>query len=281
VLAERLVRGGGNAVGIAQDIRTLEGANRLMDAAADRFGRVDILVNSAGMRASDAEGRATGGAAGPPIYGGPLLDLTEEAWSFVFQSELSSVFACTKAAATRMAAQGEGGSIITVVGTFLGAPGESAHAAAKSALLAAIWSWSEDLRAQQIRVNGVRGYVRSLLTDPSSFDTDDFDFAGRRGGDQLPTEPADAGELVAWLASNAASDISGTYIGIDGPRVTFWDPRLPDSAVYRYPSWTADELEHIFGPIVRRRPRRPTMVDFLRDLFSARDRAGAAEREQE
>ncbi len=123
-------------------------------------------------------------------------------------------------------------------------------------------------------MNGVRGYVRSLLTDPN-FDIADYDFDASRGGAGLPTEPADAGEIVAWLASDAAREITGAYLGLDGPRVTMWEPRLPDTAIFREPGWTADSLDEVVGPIVRRRPRRPSMTDQMMDLFGAQDRAKA------
>ena len=271
VLADRLTRMGGMAIAVAGDIRSSVGAERIVASLVDRCGRLDILVNSAGMNLGDSGSPQQGEGSLHQIYGGDLLDMTYESWARVIETELTGVFTCTKAAATQMTAQGDGGSIVTVIGTYLGAPGESAHAAAKSGVLAAIWSWSEELKQHGIRVNGVRGYVRSLLTDRSSFDTDDYDFEARRGTGQLPTEPADAGELVAWLVSEDAADVTGTFIGMDGPRITFWEPRLPDAAVFRYPQWTAEELAQTFGPIIRRRPVRPSMVSLVRDLFSDRD----------
>jgi NAD(P)-dependent dehydrogenase (short-subunit alcohol dehydrogenase family) len=270
-LADRLNGWGGTAVAVAGDIRSLEGASRIVDETVDRCGRLDILVNSAGMTVTDAGSPADGQASGPGIYGGELLGMTYEAWVQVIDTELTGVFTCTQAAARQMVAQGDGGSVVTVIGTYLGAPGESAHGAAKSGVLSAIWSWSEELKEHRITVNGVRGYVRSLLTDRAGFNTDDYDFQARRGSGQIPTEPVDAGELVAWLASADAVDVTGAYIGIDGPRITFWEPRLPDTAVFRYPHWTAEEIAQLFGPIVRRRPPRPGMVNLVKDLFSERD----------
>ena len=275
VFTDRLNRQGGNAISVAQDIRTLEGASRLVERAVDAYGRVDTLVNCAGVTVTDApagDGNARVGTT--KLYGGSLLDMTEESWNLVIGAELTAVFTCTKAAAAQMVAQGGGGSIITVVGTILGAAGQSSHAAAKGGVLNGIWSWSDELKPHGITVNGVRGYVRSLLTDPS-FNTDDFDFGARRETAELPTEPAEAGELVAWLASAEASDITGAYLGIDGPRITMWEPKLPEAAVFCYPQWTAEELDRSLGPIVRRRPARPSMVAVVQDLFSAHDRARA------
>ncbi len=262
---------------MAQDIRTFESATRLVERAVEAFGRVDVLVNCAGVTVADGvaakDPKQPQGAM--PLYGGTLLDLSEDTWNFVIAAELTSVFNCTRAAALQMVAQGDGGSISTVVGTILGAAGQSAHAAAKGAVLNGIWSWSDELRPHGITVNGVRGYVRSILTDPS-FDVAHYDFLGARGPDALPTEPVDAGELVAWLASPDASDLTGAYIGIDGPRITIWEPKLPDTAIFNHPRWSAEQLGAIVGPALRRRAPRPAMSDLVMDLFSTRDREKAA-----
>jgi 3-oxoacyl-[acyl-carrier protein] reductase len=273
VLVARVRDRGGEAVGVAQDVSDLAGATRLVERAVDQYGRLDVLVNSAGMRSADGPPDQGGKTLG--LYGGDLLDLPEDTWSFTIAAELTMIYACTKAAVTRMVAQADGGSVITVIGNILGQPGQSAHAAAKSAVLGCVWSWSDELKQYGITVNGVRGYVRSLLTDPA-FDVADYDFDAGRGQGTLPTEPLDAGQIVAWLASGEAADVTGAYLGLDGPRVTVWEPKLPDTSVFRDSGWTADDLERSLGPIVRRRPRRPGMSDQLMELFNARDRERAS-----
>jgi 3-oxoacyl-[acyl-carrier protein] reductase len=279
--AGRIERDGGRAVGVAQDIRTGAGAEHLVARAVEEFGRVDVLVNCAGVTTTDAPPPEPGATeVSMPLYGGTLLDLPEDTWKYVIEAELTAVFSCTKAAVARMVAQGDGGAVISVVGTILGAGGQSAHAAAKGGLMNAIWSWSDELRSQGITVNGVRGYVRSILTDPS-FDLETYDFEAVRGRGELPTEPLDAGELVAWLASADAADVTGAYIGLDGPRLTIWEPNLPGTAVFRSPHWTAEDMAESFGPIIRRRKPRPSMTEVVMDLFNARDRSRAeAERKR-
>ncbi|MGO8863446.1 MAG: SDR family NAD(P)-dependent oxidoreductase [Acidimicrobiales bacterium] len=277
VLAGRLNNLGARAVGVAQDIRTYDGSRYLVDRAVEEYGRLDILMHSAGVVATDPSGKGQGASrALTSIYGGSLLEMTEESWNYVLAAELTSVFTCAKAVAERMVTQGDGGAIVAVVGTILGAAGQSAHAAAKGGLLNALWSWSDELKAHRIRVNGVRGYVRSLLTD-EAFDVEAHDFDASHNSPQLPTEPTAAGELIAWLASSDGEEVTGAYIGLDGPRVTYWEPKLPDVAVFRYPQWTAETLGSIFGPVIRRRPPRPTMTQVVQDLFSADDQARAAQ----
>jgi NAD(P)-dependent dehydrogenase (short-subunit alcohol dehydrogenase family) len=268
-LAKRIRDQGGEAVGIAEDVVSLAGATRLIEKAVERFGRVDCLVNAAGVRKTDTQGSDA-----TDIYGGALLSLDEPTWRLVIDTELNMIYACTKAAASQMVAQGDGGAIMTVLGNVLGQAGQSGHVAAKAAALSCVWSWSDELKPHGIMVNGLRGYVRSLLTDPA-FESDAHDFASHRDRGTLPLDPIDAGEIVAWLASNDAVGITGTYLGLDGPRVTIWEPRLPDIAVFRDAGWSADDLASRVGPILRRRPERPNISDQLMDLFNPHDRERA------
>jgi NAD(P)-dependent dehydrogenase (short-subunit alcohol dehydrogenase family) len=262
VLAERLMPEGGDVVGIAQDISTLEGATRLIESTVERFGRVDILVNSAGVTQGDISAPEDWTASNRTleVWGGSLLDMSEESWKHVIATELTAVFTCTKAAARQMVTQGDGGAIVSIVSaTVLGGAGQSAHAAAKGGLLNSVWSWSDELAPHRITVNAVRGYVRSVITDPS-FDVATFDFDAPGTSSGLPCEPAEAGELIAWLVSPQAAGVTGAFLGIDGPRITVWGPpRLHDTAVFRYPRWTAEALEDTIGPIVARTPPRPTV----------------------
>jgi NAD(P)-dependent dehydrogenase (short-subunit alcohol dehydrogenase family) len=277
VLARRITGHGGRAVGVAQDIRSFDGARALVEGAVDAFGRIDALVHCAGVTTTD--GTAPTGGTEPQsslaLYGGALLDLPEESWLFVLSAELTSVFNCAKAAALQMVHEGHGGSIVAVVGTILGAAGQSAHAAAKAGLLNGIWSWSDELAAHGITVNGVRGYVRSLLTD-AAFDIETYDFRAPRTTASLPTEPIEAGELVAWLVSDQAAAVTGAYLGIDGARVTMWEPNLPGTFVFNEDGWTAETLEQTVGPIARRRRARPSMTDVVIDMFSQHDLERAA-----
>jgi NAD(P)-dependent dehydrogenase (short-subunit alcohol dehydrogenase family) len=261
-VAARLHAEGLQAVGVAQDINTLAGAERLVERAVDAFGRVDVLMNAVGVTSAD----------GDALDHLSILDTTEESWRYTIDAELNAAFNCTKAAAVQMVAQGDGGTIVSVVGTIIGSPGRAPHAAAKGGLLNGIWSWSDELREHGITVNGVRGYVRSMLTD-KNFDIEREPFTAERTTPELPTEPVEAGELIAWLASSEGASVTGQYIGIDGGRITIWEPSLPQISVFREPQWSAEQLAAHVGPIIGRRPPRPTMTDVVKDLFSTRDTA--------
>ncbi len=261
---------GGKVTGVAHDVSTFEGATRLMNEAISAHGRIDCLVNAAGVRLTDTNATDNKG-----IYGGGLLDMDEAKWRAVMDAELNIIFNCTKAAAKQMVSQGQGGSVMTVLGNVVGLAGKSAHCAAKAAALSCINSWADELTPYGITVNGLGGYVRSILTDPL-FDNGDDSFRTKRERGTLPLEPAHAGEIVAWLASQDASDITGRYLFLDGERASMWEQRLPEVQVFREGGWSAEDMAQRFAPIVRRRPASPHFTDQLMDLFDNRDRGRAA-----
>ena len=194
--------------------------------------------------------------------------MSEASWRHVIDTELSAVFTATKAAATQMAAQGDGGAIVSVVSaTVVGAEGQSSHAAAKGGLLNSVYSWSEELKPHGITVNAVRGYVRSTITDPT-WDLATFDLDADGTSSAVPTEPAVAGELIAWIVSPKARAVTGAFVGIDGPRVTVWPPpRVHDAEFFRSPGWTAEAIGEAVGPTIERRPPRPTVQQVMQGLI--------------
>src|SRR5271155_5700449 len=196
---------GYRAVGHAEDVRTLDGASRLLDYGVKELGSVDILVNSVGEKRM-----------------GGLLDISEEDWNYAISTELNAVFCMTKVAARHMVDRGQGGRIITIAGGsgLFGSQGDGAHAAAKAAVINANMTWAQELRAYGITVNALRGgvrtdYVQGVVNMIRTHDD-------RHGNDAVSDrdmgffEPEEAAPLAAWLASDEASNVTGWFLGIDG-----------------------------------------------------------------
>ena len=200
--AQALRDSGVDAYGVAGDIGRDEQAHALVAAAADRYGRLDVLVNNAGQ---------------PSVCASE--DLAPADWRRVIDTDLSGAFYCAQAAGRVMLAQGSG-AIINISSIF-GQTGNSrraAYVAAKHGLdgltkvLAAEWA------DRGVRVCSVNpAYVLTPLVEDAmaagSFATGDVERrtpAGRLG---LPEEVA---EVVAFLASPAASYITGVALPVDG-----------------------------------------------------------------
>lgn len=136
VAAELAALGGGRAAGIACDVRDPEACRRLIDSAAERFGRLDVLVNNAGR------GRFA-----------PIDELSVEDWREQIDTNLAGVFYCSRAAVPHLST---GGGWIINIGSLAGRhafAGGTGYNASKFGLLGMTEAMMLDLRHRDIRVS--------------------------------------------------------------------------------------------------------------------------------
>lgn len=192
----------GKALAVQADVSTAEGVEALFRATLDQFGRLDILVNNAGITRDTL-----------------LLRMKEDDFDAVLDTNLRGVFLCTKAALRPMS-KAKGGRIINITSVvgLMGNPGQSNYAAAKAGLIGFTKSVAREMASRAITVNAVApGYIETELTDVLSEQV--------RGAilENIPLgrlgEPRDVANLVCFLASDAASYITGQTLTVDGGMV--------------------------------------------------------------
>lgn len=162
--------GRGRAIGIACDVRDPEACRRLIDSAAERFGRLDVLVNNAGW------GRFA-----------PIDQLSVEDWREQIDTNLGGVFFCSRAAVPHLAA---GGGWIINIGSLAGRhafAGGTGYNASKFGLLGMTEAMMLDLRHQDIRVS---------LIMPGSVNTG---FRGQSAEHDWKLDPRDVARAVTDL----------------------------------------------------------------------------------
>jgi NAD(P)-dependent dehydrogenase (short-subunit alcohol dehydrogenase family) len=197
---------GPDAVGIGADVSTEAGAKALISGALEAFGRLDVLVNNAGMSAAV-----------------PTLELDLERWQKVLDLNMTSVFLCSREVARHML-EGGGGSIINTASiiSFASFPRRLAYGATKAAvvhmtrILAAEW-------APKIRVNAVApGYVRTEMTEQlQAQGRINFDAIERRTPQRRVARPDEMTGAFVFLASEEASFVTGETIVVDGGWLSF------------------------------------------------------------
>jgi NAD(P)-dependent dehydrogenase (short-subunit alcohol dehydrogenase family) len=234
---------GGHAEGARYATDGPEGINRLMDQALDVFGQVDIWVNSLGFQNPQ-----------------PLLTSDLETWNEILRIQLTSYYLGTQRAAQQMVLQGHGGRILNVVGGgAYGIPGAAAHSASKGGALSATYSWAGELSEYGITVNAIRGGVQSpgmraymggmgILDESAEID----DATYRKFGFYPPEMAA---PLATWLASEAANDITGFHIGVDGPRIVVYDRVHHQLELIEEGGWTEEALKSRLHPALREQAR--------------------------
>jgi 3-oxoacyl-[acyl-carrier protein] reductase len=177
-------------------------------AVFERWGRIDVLVNNAGItRDAQLVKWKEGAKAG---------EMSERDFDAVVSVNLKGVFLCTRAVAPRMIAGG-GGSILnasSIVGLY-GNFGQTNYAATKAGVIAMTRTWARELGRHNIRVNAVApGFVATemALAVPEKVLQGMIAHTplGRMG------TPEDIAEAYFWLASDAAGFISGTVLSVDG-----------------------------------------------------------------
>jgi 3-oxoacyl-[acyl-carrier protein] reductase len=193
---------GGAAIAIRADLRNPEEARKLVAATVDELGPIDILVNNAGSLVK----RMTIG------------DLTEQGWDEVMDLNLKSAAFCSQQVAPGMVARKNGAiiNIVSIAGRNGGGPGAGAYSAAKAGLIALTKSQAKELAQHNVRVNAVSPGVidtpfHEVFSTPEMMRN--FTMAIPLGRTGRPTECA---QVIAFLASKAASYVVGETIEVNG-----------------------------------------------------------------
>jgi NAD(P)-dependent dehydrogenase (short-subunit alcohol dehydrogenase family) len=188
--------------GVVVDVSHAAAVDQAMDEVVSVLGHVDIAVCNAGI-------------GGEALTSG---DYTDEAWHQVIRVNLDGVFYTQRASIRVMKASGRGGSIINMASILgvVGFPTASAYTAAEHGVVGltqvAAWEHATD----GIRVNGVGpGFIRTPLIEAHLTDAQISDLAAQHALQRIG-EPEEVAELVAWLASDAATFATATYYPIDG-----------------------------------------------------------------
>jgi 3-oxoacyl-[acyl-carrier protein] reductase len=137
---DEIIAMGRESLAVAMDVRVKEQVDKMVQKVIDEFGRVDILVNNAGIN------RPT-----------PILDLTEDTWNLILDTNLKGLFFCTQAVAKHMVKQ-RSGKIINISSTAsLGGndPGQAAYAASKTGVNAFTKACAREFGPYGINVNAI------------------------------------------------------------------------------------------------------------------------------
>jgi len=198
-VVKEIMSRGGNAAAMQADITSLPEVEKMVDSLNEQFGRIDILVNNAGVTKDEL-----------------LLSMTPEDWDIVIKTNLGGLFNCTKAVAKYMMVQKSGRIInISSVAGERGGRGQSNYAASKGGINAFTRSVAMELASKKITVNAVApGVVETEMSSTVIRRAKDIILdavALKRLG-----QPEEIANVVAFLASDDASYITGEVIRVDG-----------------------------------------------------------------
>nr|BFE70468.1 SDR family oxidoreductase [Actinoplanes digitatis] len=226
---------GGAAVGVTASVSDSGSAERLVAAAVEAYGRLDVLITNAGI-----------------LRDRVLWKMTDEDFDAVVGVHLRGTFTCARAAAIRMREQGDGGRIILISspagqrGNF----GQTNYAAAKAGIAAMARTWALELERSRITVNAVVPVAATEMTRTIPAFAGVIEEAERTGA-PLPAwlrreeglgTVDDVTGLIVFLASDASKGVTGQAIGVGGDRLALWAHPREKAVAFADGGWTATAI---------------------------------------
>jgi len=187
------------AIAVQVDVADSDSAKAMIDSAIAKFGRVDILINNAGITRDNL-----------------IMRMGEDEWDLVLSINLKGAFNCSRAVIRPMMKQRYGRIInITSVGGLAGNPGQANYAASKGGIMAFTKTVALEVAKRGITVNAVApGFIKTEMTEALP------EKIKEQLKSQIPSgqlgEVGDVAELVFWLCSDAARYITGQVIHVNG-----------------------------------------------------------------
>lgn len=190
---------GGEVIGVVVDVTKREQVDKMINETIEKFGKLDIIVNNAGITADNT-----------------LLKMTEAEWDRVIDVNLKGVYNCGQAAAKVMAEQGSGvilnaTSVVGLYGNF----GQTNYAATKWGVIGMTKTWAKELGKKGIRVNAVApGFILTPMTEKMPDKV--LDMMKEKSPLKRLGTSEDVANCYAFLASDEASFVTGSVLEVTG-----------------------------------------------------------------
>jgi NAD(P)-dependent dehydrogenase (short-subunit alcohol dehydrogenase family) len=226
VVAE--IRGGGQeAVANYDSVASMAGGQRIVQTALDAFGRVDVVVNNAGI-----------------LRDRMIFNMTEEEWDAVIDTHLKGSFAVTRAAAVHMREQRSGRVIyMTSTSGLVGNVGQANYAAAKLGIVGLMKVTALDMARYNVTANCISpfAWTRMIGTIPT-----ETEVQKARVEKLKKLSPAHIAPVAAFLASDAAKDVTGQVFGVRGKEIMLFGHMRPIMRIHHADGWTPERLAEMF-----------------------------------
>jgi NAD(P)-dependent dehydrogenase (short-subunit alcohol dehydrogenase family) len=231
-VVREIVEAGGEAIANDDSVAGWDSAHRLVQAAVDTFGRVDCVVNNAGILRDRIFHR-----------------MTRDDWESVIGVHLMGSFYVSRAAAEHFRAQ-EGGSFVHMTSTsgLIGNFGQANYAAAKMGIVGLSKSIALDMSRYQVRSNCISPFAWSRMVGAIPTDTPEQ----QARVEKLKTmTPGKVAPVAVFLASDAAKDVSGQILAVRGNEIFLFSQNRPLRSIHRADGWTAQTVAAHMAPAFR------------------------------
>jgi hypothetical protein len=225
-VAREIRAAGGEATASYDSVASMAGGQRIVETALDAFGRLDIVVNNAGI-----------------LRDRMIFNMTEEEWDAVIAVHLKGSFAVTRAAAPRFKEQRWGRFVnMTSTSGLVGNVGQANYAAAKLGILGLTRITALDMARYNVTANCISpfAWTRMIGTIPAETPEQKARLAKLE-----KMSPRDIAPLAVFLASEQAAGISGQVFGVRGKEIFVFSQPRPVRAVHRAEGWTPERIAEV------------------------------------
>jgi len=218
---------GGQAVANYDSVASMAGGKSIVDTAVTAFGRIDIVVNNAGI-----------------LRDRMIFNMTEEEWDAVISTHLKGTFAVTRAAAPYMKEQRSGRFInMTSTSGLVGNVGQANYAAAKLGIVGLTRVTALDMARYNVTANCISpfAWTRMIGTIPTQTE------AQKARVEKIKKmSPAHIAPLAAFLCSDDAREVSGQVFGVRGKEIMLFGHHRPLMRIHHAEGWTLERLADVF-----------------------------------
>jgi len=218
---------GGDAVANYESVATREGADSILWTALSKYGRVDVLVNNAGV-----------------LRDRSFLNMTDSDWELVYSVHLKGTYLCTQTVARQLKIQGRGGRIIntTSLSGLLGNFGQANYSAAKAGIYGFTRTCAIEFAKMGVTVNAIAPVALTRMTE---------DLAMLKGASADQLGPQHIAPVAVFLASELAADLTGQIVGVQGSRIFAYKMEQSDGVERAAEAgvWSPAEIKEAWGKI--------------------------------
>ncbi len=218
-------RMGGRAVADYQDVSTLAGAEALVRKAVDDYGRLDILVNSVGVRRDSM-----------------IAEMAPEDWDAVLRNNLKGFFTVTRYACSQMRHQGSGRIVNMVSDAGISSTRMSNYAAATEGVVGLTRTVALEMERYGVTCNAVSPLAKTRLFPDMVNAPGPFEKIGAQNGSETWDAPEAAAPLIAYLCTDGAAGVSGRVFGVRGGDVYLYSGPSVQRAIYAPGLFSLEQL---------------------------------------
>src|SRR5256884_1589393 len=251
-VVDEIVKAGGTAVPNYGSVADYKQATEMVEQAVKAWGRIDILVNVAGI-----------------LRDRMIFNMSKEEWDAVLAVHLDGTFFCTRAASIAMREQKAGRIISMSSVSGLGAPGQPNYAAAKAGIIGLTWSTANAMAKYNVTANAIMPSRATRMIDSTPRGRKVFEETGKWPSEQAvgtERDPDNVAPLAVFLASDAAARVNGQVFHSFGYGYALMAPPQPIRRLEADRRIDPEELVQLFPATLGRDLHEPPGTNFGRTL---------------